>query len=65
MNELAERLHAQTRINPITTERRVKEVQKLEGGSLRVSLNNGTSFNVNADDEMIQSFIVYTMLDGA
>lgn len=64
MNSIAERVHAQARINPIKMENRVKTITKLEDGSLDVEFNSGKRINVSKEDELIQVFLVYTVLAG-
>lgn len=52
-----------TMIYEITKEEnRIKEVQKLINGSLKVTQNSGNTFEITPDNELFQSFIIYTML---
>ena len=62
MNQLVDRLYAQARINPIKSTNRVKVVTKMSDGRLRVVLNSSRVFYVSAEDELFQTFIVYTVL---
>lgn len=60
---IADQLYAQARIVPIKRENRVKTVTKLESGELLVTQHSGNSFTISQDDEMLQAFIVYTVLN--
>jgi hypothetical protein len=60
---IAERLMASARIVPIQQQNQVKEVCKLEGGSLRVTLNSGEVFTLGPDDEQFQAFVVWSVLN--
>lgn len=62
MNALIDRLHAQSRTIPIKPERRVKSVTRLESGALRVTQHGGGTFDIDPDDELFQTFTVYTVL---
>lgn len=62
MNTIANRLHAQARIVPIQPQNRVRQVEKLADGGLRVTLHSGESFELDKGDELFQAFVVYTVL---
>lgn len=57
-------LHAaDTRIIPIQHPNQAKRVTKLADGGMRVEFNSGAVTDLSADDELIQAFVIYTMLD--
>ncbi len=51
-----------TRLIPVRPERQVVSVTKAADGSLLVHLVNGENYSVSKDDELFQSFVVYTIL---
>lgn len=62
MTTIADSLHAQARIIPIQPQNRVRHVQKLESGGLRVTLHSGESYELDKGDELFQAFVIYTIL---
>ena len=64
MDNIAERMYAQARINPIKEPNHVHTVTKMGNGDLRVRLNSGRMFKIDKDDEIVQAFIVYTAVAG-
>lgn len=54
---------ADTRIIPIQKPNQARMVTKLADGGMRVELNSGVTFDLGADDELFQTFVVYTMLN--
>lgn len=62
-SELIERLYAQARITPISAPYKVKTVTKLDDGGLNVEFASGETATIAADDELIQAFVVYTLLE--
>jgi hypothetical protein len=62
---VADRLHAQARIIPIKPENKVKTVCKNANGGLSVTLVSGESYDIGAEDDMFQAFVIYTVLLGA
>lgn len=62
MNKTA--LHAaDTRIIPIQHPNQVQRVTKLPDGGMRVEFNSGAETDLGADDDLIQAFVIYTMLN--
>ena len=59
---LAENMMSTARITPISKPNRVSNVMRCNDGGLRVTLHSGRTFKIDKDDEMIQAFIVYTVL---
>lgn len=53
---------ANTRIYDIKDANKVKSMMKLDSGDLLVEQNSGAKFIVSKDDEIFQSFIVYSVL---
>lgn len=52
-----------TRIIPVSKQNTVKTVTKLENKGLRIEFNSGKVIELDKDDELIQAFVVYTMLN--
>lgn len=55
-------LTASTRIIDIKQPNRVRTVTKLATGDLSVQQYSGNSFVVSKDDEMFQTFVIYSVL---
>lgn len=62
MSNLSDRMYAQARIIPIQQKNRVREVKKMESGSLWVALNSGDTFEIDTGDALFQLFLIYTVL---
>jgi hypothetical protein len=62
MSTLAARLMANTRVTNVSPPNRVREVMKLDNGGLRVTLHSGKTFELAKEDELFQTFIVYSVL---
>lgn len=60
---IADRIYAQARIYPVQADRRVKSIKKLANGGLEVTQHGGAVFTLDADDELFQSFLVWTVLN--
>lgn len=48
---------------PVLPDNQVKTVEKLPGGSLKVTQHSGNTFEVSPSDELFQAFIIYLMLE--
>lgn len=59
---IADRLHAQARIIPVSQPNKVKNITKLEDGAMRVEFYSGKVSVLSQDDEIVQAFVVYSVL---
>jgi hypothetical protein len=59
---IADRLYAQARIIPISQPNKVKFITKLDNGAMRVEFYSGKVAELSADDEIVQAFVVYSVL---
>jgi hypothetical protein len=62
MSSVADRLHAQARIIPVSQPNKVKNITKLENGAMRVEFYSGKVSVLSQDDEIVQAFVVYSVL---
>jgi hypothetical protein len=62
MPTLSDRLMANARVTHISPPNRVREVMKLDNGGLRVTLHSGETFELAKEDELFQTFVVYSVL---
>ena len=53
---------ASTRIIPVSDKNKVKAVKKLKDGGLEVEFHGGAVITLEKGDELIQTFIVYSIL---
>jgi len=49
---------------PIQQENKVKSIEKLPSGALKVTQHSGNTFEVSQEEELFQAFTVYSMLAG-
>lgn len=63
MNKITDRLRAHARIYPIKEPNRIKTITKLPNGDLEVTQNSGNVFTIAAEDELLQAFVVFTVLN--
>jgi 2-phospho-L-lactate transferase/gluconeogenesis factor (CofD/UPF0052 family) len=59
---IADRLHAQAHIIPVSQPNKVKTVAKLADGGMRVEFYSGKVAVLSQDDEIVQAFVVYSVL---
>jgi hypothetical protein len=52
-----------TRIIPVKRQNKVRTVTKLVSGDLSVTLHSGQSYTISKDDELFQSFVIWTVLN--
>jgi len=55
-------IHGHPDIRPITRENRVKSISKLANGDMQCTQNNGNVFVIKAKDDVLQAFVVFTMM---
>lgn len=58
-------LMCNTRIHPVKAPNKVQTVEKLESGALLVRQASGASFTIPAHETEMQTFVVWTMLEGS
>lgn len=59
---ITDSLMANTTTKSIKEPNRVREISKCEDGGLLVTQKSGRTLKISKDDELIQAFIVYSVL---
>jgi len=52
----------ETRVVPIAPPHRIKTIENLPSGSLKLTQHSGNTFEIAPEDELFQVFAVYTVL---
>ena len=52
----------ETRVTYIKPENRVKRVTRLKSGGMEVEQASGNTFTIKKDDEVLQAFVIYSVL---